>query len=140
MLKKSIPKSKTFFGRYNTLVASTTLIGGVVGAGILGIPYVVAKTGFLFGLIIMILLGIAFLYLHLFVGEIVLRTKQQLQLTGYAGKYLGNKGKMILTVIMLFSIYAALTAYLIWEGAIFYSIFKFGSPLLYTAIFFLIGS
>jgi len=142
MLKKEgvAKKYKSFFREHNTLVASTTLIGGIVGAGILGIPYVVAKTGFLFGLIIMILLGIAFLYLHLFVGEIVLRTKQQLQLTGYAGKYLGNKGKMILTVIMLFSIYAALTAYLIGEGAIFYSIFKFGSPLLYTAIFFLIGS
>ena len=134
-----LEKSKTFFGRYNTLVASSALIGGIVGAGILGIPYVVAKAGFLYGLIIIILLGLAFLCLHLFVGEIVLRTKQQMQLTGYAGKYLGGKGKLILTIIMVLSIYGALSAYLIGEGAIFYSIFNQGSPLLYSFIFLIIA-
>ena len=79
-----------------------------------------------------------YLFLNLFLGEVVLRTKTQHQLTGYAGKYLGKWGKRIFTVSMLISLYGALTAYLIGEGATLYSIFKFGTPLLYTLIFFVV--
>ncbi len=129
----------SFFSRHKIWMASTTLVGTIVGAGILGIPYVVAKAGFIIGFLFIVLLGLAFLYLNLFTGEIVLRTKEQHQLTGYAEKYLGRWGKRVMTFIMLFSIYGALTAYLIGEGESLRAIFKLGSPLFYTLLFFIIG-
>lgn len=66
----------------------------VIGAGILGIPYVVAKAGFLTGLLDLIIIGLAVLVLNLYVGEIMLRTKEDHQLTGYAEKYLENGEKI----------------------------------------------
>lgn len=128
-----------FFARHKFWMAVTTLVGTIVGAGILGIPYVVAKAGFLVGFILMLVLGIAFIFLNLFAGEVVLRTKEQHQLTGYAEKYLGKNGKRIMTFTMLFSIYGALTAYLIGEGETLHAIFQFGEPLYYSLLFFLLG-
>lgn len=130
---------KGFFGRHINLVATSTLVGTVVGAGILGIPYAVSQAGFLYGLILIALIGFAFVFLNLFMGEIVLRTKKQFQLTGYATKYLGKKGKILMTFSMLFGIYGALTAYLIGEGAALKAIFGVGDQLIYTLIFFLIA-
>ena len=124
--------------KHKLLTASFTLVGTIVGAGILGIPYVVAKAGVLYGLILILLIGFAFLFLNLFAGEVVLRTKKQHQLTGYAEKYLGSTGKKFMALSMFVNIYGALTAYLIGEGTTLHSIFKFGSPMLYTLIFFAI--
>ncbi|MDO8656420.1 MAG: aromatic amino acid transport family protein [Nanoarchaeota archaeon] len=128
-----------FFARHKFWIAVTTLVGTIVGAGILGIPYVVAKAGFLVGFILILVLGIAFIFLNLFAGEVILRTKEQHQLTGYAEKYLGKNGKRIMTFTMLFSIYGALTAYLIGEGATLHAIFQFGEPLYYSLIFFFLA-
>ena len=81
--KRGDPATDTsFFSRHKFWIAVTTLVGTIVGAGILGIPYIVAKAGFLVGFILMLILGIAFIFLNLFAGEIVLRTKEQHQLTG----------------------------------------------------------
>ena len=140
MFKKKGEKKeyKGFFGKHKLAIASTTLVGTVVGAGILGIPYIVAKTGIIYGAILMIVLGLGYMLINLFVGEIVLRTKKQHQLPGYVGKYLGRWGKRAMTFSVLVGAYGALTAYLIGEGATLHSIFKFGTPLLYSLIFFLI--
>jgi len=131
-------KEGGFFARNKLLVAASTLIGTIIGAGILGIPYVIAKAGFLYGLLLVIFMGIAFIFLNLFTGEIVLRTHEQHQLPGYAERYLGKWGKRLMTISMFIAIYGALTAYLIGEGATLYSIFNWGSPLLYSLIFFVI--
>ncbi len=117
-------------------MAITTLIGTIVGAGILGIPYVIAKAGVLYGFFIILLIGIAFIFLNLFAGEIVLRTKGKHQLTGYAEKYLGAKGKVVMLIALFINIYGALTAYLIGEGATIHAVLGVGTPLLYTLIFF----
>jgi amino acid permease len=69
--------------------AAATLVGCTIGAGILGIPYVVAQAGFITGAITIILLGALMLMLNLFTGEIALRTEGDHQLPGYAERYLG---------------------------------------------------
>ncbi len=119
-------------------MAITTLVGTIVGAGILGIPYVISKAGVLYGFFLILLIGFAFLYLNLFAGEVVLRTKGLHQLTGYAEKYLGKSGKVFMAVSMVINIYGALIAYLIGEGSALKSIFGVGPPLVYTLIFFAI--
>ena len=118
--KRGVHTEETgFFARNKLAIAVTTLVGTVVGAGILGIPYVIAKTGFLYGALLIILIGLAYVFVNLFVGEIVLRTKKQHQLPGLAEKYLGKKGKKIMFFAMVFGIYSALLAYLIGEGESF---------------------
>ena len=84
--------------------AVATLVGTIIGAGVLAIPYSMKKAGFLTGLLILVVLSIAVLFLFLFVGEIVLRTKGNHQLTGYAEKYLGKTGKALMLFAVIFAI------------------------------------
>jgi len=93
-----------------------TLTGAIIGAGILGLPYVFAQSGYLIGLFWIIFLGLIVGYVFLCLGEVSLRTKKTLQLTGYVKKYLGNKAEWIMFFSVIFGVYIALLAYLIGEG------------------------
>jgi len=115
------------------------LCGTVIGAGVLGIPYVVAKAGFLTGLLTIIILGLAVLMLNLFLGEVILRTPGNHQLPGYAEKYLGKYGKKIMVFSMFFGIYGALIAYIIGEGQALSAIFGL-TPSTFSIIFFIVSS
>tara|TARA_Y100000034_G_scaffold15511_1_gene16388 strand:+ start:1831 stop:2946 length:1116 start_codon:yes stop_codon:yes gene_type:complete len=99
-----------------TYQAVATLVGTIIGAGILGIPFVIMKSGFTFGLINIVLIGIVMLITMLYLGEIALRTKENLHLSGYAEKYLGKKGKLLMFIAVAFGVYSAVLAYLIGEG------------------------
>ncbi len=129
-----------FFSQHKLAVSAATMIGTIVGAGVLGIPYVVSKIGFLYGFLLLLFLGVAFLYLNLFLGEVVLRTKGQHQLSGYAEKYLGKWGKAVMSSSMFLGLYGALTAYLIGEGATLQALFGFGETWWYSLIFFVVVS
>lgn len=119
--------------------AVAILIGTIVGAGVLGIPYVVYKAGFLTGALMILGLGIALMILHLYLGEIALRTKKTHELTGYAEKYLGRTGKDIMFISMLIGNYGALTAYLIGIGATMKAMFG-GYEIVYSLVFFIVLS
>ncbi|MEM4702902.1 MAG: aromatic amino acid transport family protein [Candidatus Pacearchaeota archaeon] len=106
--------------------AIATLTGTIVGAGIFGLPYVVAQSGFVVGLLNIIILGVIMLFINLYLGEISLRTKGFHQITGYASKYLGKPGKILMLFSMIFGIYTALVAYMLGEGEVLSFIF-FGS-------------
>ncbi len=101
------PKNKIFFA------GISILIGTAIGVGILGIPYVVAKSGFLAGLGHIIFLGAIILLANLCLGEIMLRTKGKHQLGGYAEKYLGKTGSFFMSFAFIFGIYSAILAYLV---------------------------
>ena len=116
--------------------AIATLIGCIIGAGIFTIPYVVAKAGFLTGLLAIVLLGIASLVINLYLGEITLRTKKIHQLTGYASIYLGNIGRKVMAFAMLVSVYGGLIAYILGEGQALYEIFGIFNPQFFSLIFF----
>ena len=103
--------------------ATFTLSGAVIGAGILGLPYVFAKSGFFIGLMWIIFLGIILIFVKLALGEVTLRTKGRHQLAGYAEKYLGKWAKGFMVFAVLFGIYSALLAYLIGEGDSFSHLF-----------------
>lgn len=99
-----------------TLFGTFTLSGAMIGAGILGLPFVFSKSGFFIGMFWLILLGMIMTLVHLYMGEVILRTRGEHQLTAYAEKYLGKSGKKIMFFTMFFGIYSALLAYLIGEG------------------------
>lgn len=114
-----------------------TLTGCIIGAGVLGIPYVVVISGFWTGMLVLIVLGIATLFVHLLVGEISLRSNKAHQLAGYAGRYLGRPGKYLMTLSMFIGIYGALIAYTLGVGESLQSIFG-GSLWLWAVLFYVL--
>ncbi|MBI1984893.1 MAG: hypothetical protein HYS60_02155 [Candidatus Wildermuthbacteria bacterium] len=130
--------SKTFF------LALSTLIGATIGAGIFGFPYVVAKSGLVPGIIYFFLLGGVVLLLHLFFGEICLRTSGKYRLVGYAKIYLGKWGKLLATFVLFFVLAGALLSYLILAGSFFDIVFSpwihFPSTIVWSVLFWIAGS
>ncbi len=98
--------------------SSSVIIGTVIGAGILGLPFAFAQSGFLTGLLVLVLIGACILMLSIFFGEITLRTKTNHQLTGYTELYLGKSAKHIEALLLLFGMFSALLAYMIGLGQI----------------------
>jgi tyrosine-specific transport protein len=127
---------KEFLMELKWLKASATLVGGTVGAGLLGIPYVFAMAGFLTGLLCIIIMSVIITMLNLFIGEIALRTKgERHQLTAYAEKFLGKKAKNLMMGATLLTIYGAMLAYIIKSGEILTMILG-GNPFNYSIFFF----
>jgi len=116
-MKFNIKKNRRF------IEAVFTLTGTIIGAGILGLPYVFSQSGFFIGLFWLVVLTGILIYVNLCLGEVSLRTKETHQLTGYAEKYLGKKGKNWMLFSVIFGIYSALVAYLIGEGQSFSTLF-----------------
>jgi len=124
-------KDKKFF------FAISILLGTIVGAGIFGIPYVIARSGIIPGFFYFLILGGAVLLIHLFFGEIVLRTKEKHRLVGYAQKYLGNWGRILITISTILGLTGALLAYIILSGDFLKIIFSFlNLPSFYFSLMF----
>lgn len=127
----------------NFFYATAVLIGTIVGAGVFGIPFVAAQSGFLIGAVFLIVLTGVSLLIHLIYGEIVCRTKEKHRLVGYAEYYLGKKGKVVITFSVLFGLYGALLVYIIISGEFLSTIFSpvlGGSAFVYSLIFFAVGA
>lgn len=99
-----------------TITAAAILITTMVGAGFLGIPYVVARSGFAIGIIELVVISALVMITMLALGEVVLRTKEYHQLTGYAQRYLGKNGKRLMFTATVIGMYSALVAYVIAQG------------------------
>ena len=104
-----------------------------------GLPYVVAKTGLLVGLFYIVAFGLVMLFLNLMLGEISVRTNEELQLAGFAGKYLGTWAKVVLAITIIFSSYGVLLAYIIGEGESMAALFG-GAPAFWSVLFWVFGS
>lgn len=100
-----------------TLITSVSvLVGTCIGAGVLGIPYVAAQSGFFVALAYLLLIGALIFVVNLYFGEIILRTKGDHQIPGYVERYLGKKGKFIAEFATVFGIYSAIIAYMVGVG------------------------
>ena len=119
--------------------AVALLVGATVGAGILGIPFVVAKTGVGLGLMYLLGLGFVAIVFNLLLGEVVARTPGTMQLAGLARRYLGTPGQVVMSVIFLVGTYSALLAYIIGEGAVLQALFG-GSSFAWSLLFFVCGA
>jgi len=121
----------------------TLLLGTIIGAGIFGAPYVISKSGILPGFFYFLVLGGVVLLINLFLGEIVLRTKGEHRLPGYAKKYLGNWERDLAAFSTIFGMIAVLLAYIILGGEflkIVFSPFLNLSSSYFSLIFWLILS
>lgn len=123
--------------------ALAMLVGTIIGAGIFSLPYTAAKTGFFPVVIYLIILTAVVTLMHLLYGEVILRTRGEHRLVGYAKIYLGIWGKRFATLSVILGTYAGLLIYIILCGdflfALFGDIFG-GSPYFYSVVSFLVSS
>jgi amino acid permease len=116
------------------------MVGGIIGAGIFGVPYVLSGSGALLGTLIFLLVGFAILLTHLFYVEVVNYCGEKMRFLGYVGKILGPKFKF-LSFFSITSTYLALLAYTLLGGVFLKNIFGNLVPVSqtwYQIIFFVI--
>lgn len=130
-------QSKSFF-------AATALITGTaLGAGIFGLPYAFAQSGYWIGVAYLALFGVVSIILIKAYAEVVLRTPERSQIIGYAKRYLGNRGRIVALASFLFGITGALIAYTLQVGRFLETVFRpyvGGSAFWYGLGFFAVGS
>lgn len=115
------------------------MAGMIIGVGLFGLPYVIAKSGALVGLIYFVILSAIIILTHLIYGEILLRTKTKHRLAGLAELYLGKWWKRLTAIISTLGFYAVIVAYIIVGGGflhILLSPFFHGAVFVYQVVFF----
>ncbi|MFA6888971.1 MAG: aromatic amino acid transport family protein [Candidatus Woesearchaeota archaeon] len=120
--------------------ATSYLIGVTIGAGIIALPYVFAHTGFLVGTVALIICWVITLLLTLALGEIVLRTKEDHEVSGLIEKYLGKKAKHFMACITVLYIYGAILAYGMGLGEAIHGIFGFNILISSVVLFFVLSA
>lgn len=96
-----------------TIEATAILVGTIVSAGIFVLPYVNIRSGVLITNIWLVLLMVLVCVLHLMFGEIVLRTKGNYKLPGYAGIYLGKTVKRFFGFASIFTLAFSLLIFIL---------------------------
>lgn len=130
----------------NMIGAIAALIGTIIGAGVLGIPYTFAKSGILLGLCNLIFVGGVVLLMNLMLGEVTLRTHKSRMLPKLAERFLGKAGKNIMLISLFAVIWGAMIAYLIGVGdslaaiAGVNNILGFNASLIFSLIFFVMAA
>jgi amino acid permease len=118
--------------------STLVILGAIFGAGVLGIPYVVAAVGLTTGLLYVVGLGLVVLVLHLMVCELVLVTPEPLQMGGLVRKYVGPIAGTVVGWSMASIGVCAMIAYLVGIGGtghvLFGAMVPQSSPQMWTAI------
>jgi len=123
--------------------AVSVLVGTVVGAGIFGLPYAFVQSGFIVGLVYLLVLAALFLITKMCYAETVLRTADNLEMSGYVERYLGKLGKIVIVLCLIFGIFSTLVAYIIGVGEFLHSLFGplvGGSQFFWSVIFWALMS
>jgi amino acid permease len=110
------------FKNFDTIKAIYTIAATIIGAGILALPVYLGEAGFLPGVIMLVLVGVAAIFSALFIAEIFLRFKEDLHLPKLAQKLLGRPGLYLMFLGIVVYIYGALIGYLSAGGQVIYEI------------------
>ncbi len=126
----------------NVIYALATLIGTIVGGGIFGLPYVFSKSGFVVGLLFLIVFGLITTLIHLMYGEVVLATKEKHRLIGFTTTYLGKRFGHWSAWLILFGLYGSSLAYIILGGKFLHILFGFMGlgEVMFSVLFFALGA
>ena len=112
------------------------IVGTIIGAGIIGVPYVFSQSGFLTATSVLFLVGFALFFVRLMLGEIIMRTKGIYQLTGYTKIYLGSFFQNLQAFVLIISLFGTLLAYMVSQGDVLSALLG-GSSTLWTLVFYL---
>ena len=124
----------------NFWLATLSLVGTTIGAGIFSLPYVFAKAGFFAALAEFAILVFIVLIIQQILGEITLRASGHKRLVGLASEYLGNLWGKSVTVSVLLGGIGVMLIYIIF-GCRFFSLLtglnEFWSAAIFFAVWFL---
>ena len=121
------------------LEAVAVVVGTIIGAGIIGVPYVFAASGFLTSTFVLVLVGASLLFVRLMLGEVIMRTDGVHQLTGYTGIYAGRFAQHAQALVLVVSIYGTLLAYMIGQGEVLSALLG-GPSVMWALLFYLVFS
>ena len=130
-------KFKTF------IYALSVLSGTIIGVGIFGLPYITARVGFWVMAIYFLILGFLVILVHIFLGEVALKTPDFKRFPGFAKIHLGNWGYNVALISTILGLMGAILAYLIVGGEFLKEILSpvlGGNATFYTAVYFIAGA
>ena len=125
------------------IYAIAVLAGTIIGVGLFALPYVTLKVGFWVVLGYFLALGALVILIHLFFGELALKTPDFKRLPGFARIYLGNRGEKVAYTSTILGIFGALLAYLIVGGEFLTELLSpifGGNSLFYTLFYFVMAA
>ena len=127
----------------NFLSAAAVMVGYVIGIGMFGLPFIVAKAGLLAFFVFLIIFGFIQYFIHLIYANLIVVTKSFHRMPGYARIYLGKAGELIVFVAKMTGNFGALLAYIIITGVFAHELLGpviGGSEFLYGSILFIVGA
>lgn len=130
--------------KLKAFIYSLSVISGtIIGVGLFSLPYITAKVGMGIILGYFLVLGTLVVVVHLFFGELALRTPDFKRLPGFARIYLGRRGEKIAIVSAVLGLFGAILAYLIVGGEFLKELLSpifGGNIIIYTLFYFAIGA
>lgn len=124
--------------RFVRIFQAIAFVGGI-GAGVLGLPYAVAKVGLPIGIPYIVAIGLLMLGVNLLVGEVLVRTRKNIQLAGLAKLYLGRWAEILMVAISYTLLFGTLVIYIIGEGKTLSALFP-GTAFFWSLVFFGVAS
>lgn len=128
-----------FRKQISTFEGVALIVSGTIGAGVLGMPYAIAKVGLLLGVAYIVFIGALMMGLHLLLGQIATQTQGNFQLVGLARKYLGRGGELVMTVLFYLVGLGVLEVYIVGQGHALSTLLG-GSEFFWSICFWAIGS
>jgi len=127
----------------NFVFSVAILAGTIIGVGVFSLPYITLQVGagVMFGYFL--ILGTLVVLIHLFLGELALKTPDLKRLPGFAKVYLGITGERIAFFSSILGIFGAILAYLIVGGEFLAGLFSpifGGNSFSWTIVYFIIGA
>ncbi|MDI6883171.1 MAG: aromatic amino acid transport family protein [Patescibacteria group bacterium] len=119
------------------------LSGTIIGVGLFSLPYITSKVGIWIMAGFFLVLGSLVILVHLFFGELALKTPDFKRLPGFAKIYLGNLGEKIAFVSTILGLLGAILAYLIVGGEFLKGLLSpifGGGTTPYTFLYFVLGA
>jgi len=123
----------------NYYQALATMIGYMVGVGMFGLPFLVSRAGVFTFVILLLGLGAIQYLTHLIYANMIVATESYHRLAGYAGIYLGKKGRIIVFIAKIFGNIGGLLAYIIITGIFLHQLLSphfGGSEFFYGSLIF----
>jgi len=125
------------------IYAIATLSGTIIGVGLFSLPFITLKVGFWVMLGYFLVLGTLVILIHLFFGELALKTPDLKRLPGFAKFHLGKWGEKIAFLSSTLGIFGAILAYIIVGGEFLAELmgpFFGGGNLVWTLFYFSAGA
>ncbi|MDP2910098.1 MAG: aromatic amino acid transport family protein [bacterium] len=123
--------------------ALAVLLGTIIGVGIFGLPYAASKAGLAVMFFYLIIMSALIAKMHLIYADIIAEDNNNRRLPGFVGEYLGSFWKYFVFLVIAVGMTGSSIAYLIIGGEFLHYLLSpllGGAPILYSLLFFALGS